>query len=106
MSKAESLQQALKNSSGKTAPTPAPQHVQLPTKKTKPASETKPRYRDGKENIGAFLPPDFGISLRMVQLRRRKDSEGKKIFLDDLMAEALNDLFVKYDVPTVHFSKE
>ena len=37
----------------------------------------------------------------MVQIRKRSDAGGKKVYLDDLMAEALNDLFIKYDVPTV-----
>jgi hypothetical protein len=62
----------------------------------------KPSGREGKDNIGAWLNPDFGASLRMVQLRKRKDADGRKIYLDDLIAEALNDLFLKYDVPTVY----
>jgi hypothetical protein len=47
------------------------------------------------------LNPDFGTSLRLVQIRKRTEVQGKKVFLDDLIAEALNDLFIKYDVPTV-----
>ena len=57
--------------------------------------------RVGKEYTGAWLNPDFGMSLRLVQIKRRRDDQGRKIYLDDLIAEALNDLFRKYDVPTV-----
>ena len=67
----------------------------------KPAPPAKAPSRVGKEYTGAWLNPDFGMSLRLVQIKRRRDDQGKKIYLDDLIAEALNDLFRKYDVPTV-----
>ena len=95
------LQQALKNSSGKTKiESPKPRAASPDT--AKPVPKAKSSSRDGKEYTGAWLNPDFGTSLRMVQLGRRKDAQGNKIYLDDLVAEALNDLFLKYDVPTVH----
>ncbi|HVS70820.1 MAG TPA: ribbon-helix-helix domain-containing protein [Phycisphaerae bacterium] len=94
-----SLEQALKGSAGKSIPDPAPAS---PVPSEAPKARVKSPSRQGKEYVGAWLNPDFGTSLRMVQLRRRKDPQGKKIYLDDLMAEALNDLFAKYDVPTVH----
>jgi hypothetical protein len=43
-----------------------------------------------------WLHADFKRSLRLAQL-----SKTDKVYIDDLVAEALNDLFVKYDVPTV-----
>lgn len=62
----------------------------------KPSVSKKSPSREGKENVSVWLHPDFKKSLRTVQLR--KDG---KVYLDDLMAEALNDLFQKYDAPTV-----
>ncbi len=100
MSKMEGLQQALKANSGKASPE-RQEPKAAPSKAEKPAPVAKPSSREGKEYTGAWLNPDFGTSLRLVQLRRRRNAEGKKVFLDDLIAEALNDLFLKYDVPTV-----
>lgn len=100
MSKMDGLQQALKANSGK-AGAERPEPHPAAGKANKPPRAAKPSSREGKEYTGAWLNPDFGTSLRLVQLRRRRNAEGKKIFLDDLMAEALNDLFRKYDVPTV-----
>jgi DNA-binding protein YbaB len=50
--------------------------------------------REGKTNITAYLSPDYKASLRLIQARTGGS-------LQDLVAEALNDLFRKYDVPTV-----
>lgn len=103
MSKMQGLEAALKKASGKPAAPPA-QPKAVTSLEPGPATEAKakPSFRKKKEYTGAWLNPDFGMSLRMVQLRKRKDAEGRKVYLDDLMAEALNDLFIKYDVPTVH----
>ena len=124
MSKMQSLQQALENSLGKTPIATTPEKPNSkPIKETeqtekrknkketktintssagkKPALAAKAPSRVGKEYTGAWLNHDFGMSLRLVQIKRRRDDQGKKIYLDDLMAEALNDLFRKYDVPTV-----
>ena len=99
-SKLQNLQQALKSSSGKAATeNPAPLVSSDPV--AKPAPRAKPANRVKKDYTGAWLNPDFGMSLRLVQIRKRQDAQGKKVFLDDILAEALNDLFRKYDVPTV-----
>lgn len=50
--------------------------------------------REGKAHIGAYLDPSFRRSLRMVQAQTDHD-------LQELLAEALNDLFRKYNVPVV-----
>lgn len=50
--------------------------------------------REGKIPVTAYLSPDFKRSLRLIQA---KDGGS----LQDLIAEALNDLFAKHDVPTV-----
>ncbi|HLW71398.1 MAG TPA: ribbon-helix-helix domain-containing protein [Candidatus Binataceae bacterium] len=92
------LQQAL--NSAATAQTARPEKPPLQPKPA-PDSTTKPQgkapSRQGKENIGTWLHPDFKKSLRLVQLRK-----SDKVYLDDLVAEALNDLFLKYNVPTVN----
>lgn len=103
MSKMQGLEAALKKASGKPGPQPAqPKAIAPAEPEPAPQAKAKPSSRKKKEYTGAWLNPDFGMSLRMVQLRKRKDAEGRKVYLDDLMAEALNDLFIKYDVPTVH----
>jgi hypothetical protein len=98
--KLQNLQQALKSSSGKATPEqPSPAAPADPA--PKPAVKTKSVHRLKKDYTGAWLHPDFGTSLRLVQIRKRQDAQGKKVFLDDILAEALNDLFIKYNVPTV-----
>jgi hypothetical protein len=76
-----------------------------------PASEkTKPtKERKGREGtkatilIGAHFPRAVRRSLAQLQADPRND--GKKI--NDLLAEALNDLFAKYNVPqTAHINRE
>jgi hypothetical protein len=53
--------------------------------------------RAGKKNIAAWLPKEFMQSIRLVQAKRADDDPS----LQDLMAEAFNELFTKYNVPTV-----
>jgi hypothetical protein len=50
--------------------------------------------REGKTNITAYLSPDYKASLRLIQAKSGAS-------LQALIAESLNDLFRKYDVPTV-----
>lgn len=51
--------------------------------------------REGKLHISAWLLPAFKVSLRAVQMKHPEKT------LQDLFSEALNDLFAKYNVPTV-----
>jgi len=93
MSKMQSLQQALNSSAGKTAKGAPPE----PVKGTPPpAAGGRQPSRVGQVNVSAWLDPHFKSSLRLVQARK-----GPSASLQDIMAEALNDLFTKYDVPTV-----
>lgn len=58
------------------------------------ADTARPASRKGKVNVSAWLDPAFKRSLRMVQAVTDKK-------LEPLLAEALNDLFQKYDVPQI-----
>jgi hypothetical protein len=64
--------------------------------KVAPPSAARQPSRAGHVNISCWLHRDFKSSLRLVQARK-----GTNATLQDLMAEALNDLFIKYDVPTI-----
>ena len=59
-----------------------------------PPAGARQANRLGKVNVAAWLHPNFKNSLRLVQARRPGS-------IQDLMEEALNDLFAKYDVPQV-----
>ena len=55
--------------------------------------------RAGKVNISAYFPPEVKASLRLVQAKR-----GGKV--QDLLAEALNLLFARYNVPETASASE
>jgi hypothetical protein len=88
MSKTGTLQAALSQSSGKSkAAVPEPVRIDAP-------QTGRAQSRAGKDNISAWLHSDFQTSLRLVHARTGKKKQ-------ELIAEALNDLFAKYDVPQV-----
>ena len=58
------------------------------------AARQRQANRQGKINLAAWLHPGFKASMRLVQARRPGS-------IQELMEEALNDLFAKYDVPQV-----
>lgn len=64
---------------------------------TKETAQAKVKAKKGTETvlIGAHFPRAVRRSLAQLQADPRND--GKKI--NDLLAEALNDLFAKYNVP-------
>jgi hypothetical protein len=93
MSKMQNLQQALSRSTGKAPAVPEP--VAATTTVTPPNPQRQPS-RKGQVNISAWLDGNYKSSLRLVQARK-----GGNATLQDLLAEALNDLFTKYDVPTI-----
>ena len=51
--------------------------------------------RAGKLHLSAWLSPDYKGSLRAIQVKNPEKS------LQDLFSEALNDLFMKYNVPVI-----
>lgn len=102
MSKMQNLQSALERSTGRAAPASS-----LKTEKIAPSAAPKAHGaatatgkrqagREGKFNLSSWQPHAFKASLRLVQAHKGGDAT-----IEELMAEALNDLFVKYKVPTV-----
>jgi hypothetical protein len=57
-----------------------------------PRQSTRSGIHEGKVNVSAYFPPEVKASLRLVQAKR-----GGKV--QDLLGEALNLLFAKYNVP-------
>lgn len=82
---ATALQQALRKVK--------PEQALAPEPAARPASYKAPS-RDGKVPINVYLAADYKRSLRLVQAQSGKS-------LQAIVAEALNDVFTKYRVPTV-----
>jgi hypothetical protein len=74
----------------KPAPTLTPHPAEEPA-----AAPYKAPSRAGKLHLSAWLSPDYKSSLRAIQMKEPNKS------LQDLFSEALNDLFQKYNVPTI-----
>jgi hypothetical protein len=86
-SKVDVLKQGLKTATA-AAPPPTTQGA------TASAGAYKAPSREGRCHIAAVLPPAYKASIRAVQMKQDKP-------LQHLVAEALNLLFEKYNVPTV-----
>jgi hypothetical protein len=91
MSKAGTLQAALSQNSGKSKAAEPPR-INVPAAGAVETSRAPSRA--GKENVSAWLHGDFQTSLRLIHARTGTKKQ-------ELIAEALNDLFAKYDVPQV-----
>ncbi len=95
MSKITNLQNALNSSGGRTVPVAVSTSVTAPSPEK--ATVGKSPSRANQVNMSAWLHKDFKKSIRLVQARKPDNAT-----LQDLMAEAFNDLFSKYNVPTVN----
>lgn len=93
MSKFTTIQRQLEQASGRKA-TVAPATAQPPAVPANTATTYKAPSREGKTHIGAYLPPDFKRSLRLVQAQTGED-------VQSLIAKALNDLFRAHNVPVI-----
>ncbi len=82
------LQKALDRGGAKPAP-PA-ERAEATTR----AGSYKAPSRENKTPITAYLSPDYKTSLRLIQARENRSIQA-------LIGEALNDMFAKYNVPTV-----
>jgi hypothetical protein len=85
-SKVAALRQGLKAAAEQPA-------VKAETANGRPTSYKAPS-REGRCHIAAVLPPAYKTSIRAVQMKHDKP-------MQHLVAEALNLLFEKYNVPTV-----
>jgi hypothetical protein len=61
--------------------------------KSEPISVYKQPSRTGKVNVTGYFAPAVKSSFRMIQTKHPERT------IQDLLAEALNDLFAKYNVP-------
>ncbi len=91
MSKMNLLQAQLEKAGGKAA---APPPVVSASAQPVAATAYKAPSREGKAHIGAYLPPDFKRSLRLVQAQTGEDTQ-------TIIARALNELFRAHNVPVV-----
>jgi len=89
MSKLSNLKRGLEGLDARTVP--AKRELSTPAKNT---TTPKPPSRIGTRNIAANLSPAFKSSLRAIQVKHDRP-------VQHLIAEALNLLFEKYNVPTV-----
>jgi hypothetical protein len=64
------------------------------TARAETAGSYKAPSRENKTPITAYLSPNYKTSLRLIQARENRSFQA-------LIGEALNDLFAKYNVPTV-----
>ena len=55
--------------------------------------ESAKPYRAGRVNVTGYFDPDVKKSIRLIQAKHPDRT------VQDLLAEALNDLFAKYNVP-------
>jgi hypothetical protein len=89
------LQDALKNEARRVETIPEQVVTTLVDKK-----QYKQPGRAGKVNITGYFAPAVKSSFRMIQIQHPERT------IQDLLAEALNDLFAKYNVPqTAHLDK-
>jgi hypothetical protein len=57
------------------------------------AGPPKQRTREGRVNVSGWLPIEARSSLRLIQAKHPDK------LMQDMVAEAFNDLFAKYNVP-------
>ena len=93
MANLKNLQHAASEAAGKQQPKKAAP-LQAPVAESNPPNRSSARA--GKIAMTFHLSEDFKRSLRLVQAHR-----GHGCALEQLAAEALNDLFSKYNVPTI-----
>jgi Antitoxin-like ribbon-helix-helix len=84
------LKSALDTAARRSPPKPDPLAVAAPANESAKGGAS----RAGKIHVGAWLPGEYKTSLRMIQVKTDRS-------LQELMSEALNDLFAKHDVPTI-----
>ncbi len=74
-------------------------HPGVPRTESRTAQTDRAPSRQGKEHIGGWLNPSYKASLLLIQAKLK--GQGVTKSTQALFAEALNDLFAKYDVPII-----
>jgi hypothetical protein len=93
MAKKTSLSDALSQAaSGPVTAKVAPADA-VPAKPTGAGASAK-LYRQGRVNVTGYFDPAVKQSIRLIQAQRPT-----RVTEQELLAEALNDLFAKYNVP-------
>ena len=93
MANLKNLQHAANEAAGKVQPK---RRASEPAPVAAAISPVRSKSRVGKIAMTFHLSEDFKRSLRLIQAH-----QGSGCTLEQLAAEALNDLFSKYNVPTV-----
>jgi len=96
----KNLQAAASQAAGKPITPPKPVVVANDATATEPTAKKAKPSREGKIVYSFHLAEDFKRSFRLIQAQR-----GNGCSLEGLAAEAFNDLFHKYNVPTVDVQK-
>jgi hypothetical protein len=86
------LQSGLEAASGKPRTTPTPARVAAAPEPAEPAKPATARA--GQIHLGAWVAADYGKSLMLAQVKTGRKKH-------ELIREAYNDLFAKYDVPVI-----
>ena len=86
MAKVSAMQAQLEAAAGRNAPIEAATAA--------PSSITKPKSREGRVHVGAWLPEAYSRNILLV--RAQTGLSVKAIF-----AKALNDLFLSHNIPVI-----
>ena len=93
MKKPNPLMAGLAQFDRKASPAPEPAPAP-PAASASKITSTRPPSRQGAVQIAAFFPEDVRAQLKVVAAEQRRD-------VQDLLAEALNLIFVKYGKPEI-----
>ena len=94
MAKRPDLRQALKPRAEAHVPQPAPHQDNTSAPTPTPKSQHFRPSREGKSNVTGYFPPAVKKQLRILAADRDTT-------IQDLLAEALNDLFAKHGRPEI-----
>lgn len=95
MSNKPSLAEALKAHDRAPAPALKAEPKPQPSKETRRSKASTPPSRAGKKALIGYFDPEVSKQLKQMTLDHDRDS------VQELLREALNDLFQKYKKPTI-----
>lgn len=112
MGNAKHLESQLRNSVGRGKTVPAKKPVTMPAEPLSGMPDNShahmpapapPPSRIGKKCITVWLHPDYWRNLHMLRIKHAAEDTPS---VQDLVAEALNELFTKYNLPTVTVERQ